>query len=185
MASARTKQREKTTPVITSNASRLIRPLMDVSLNDGTNSKSWKENQSPNVNPSRNFPKDNLSRNSAPPRFPESPGHMSPQFPHLPGQRFPAHAMFNNLFHPTLHSMFGLRGVAPPSPIPITGTASLIPRPSSPLSPVVGAMIGRSPSPEQQFSGVDLLVTNVNESIPKKEMKKKLASIFREHSKVS
>ena len=80
--------------------------------------------------------------------------------------------------------MFGLQGGAPPSPVPMTTTHSPLPTPPSPLSPVINGIVRRSPSPEQQYSGVDLLVANINENIPKKEIKKKLASVFREHSKV-
>ena len=162
-------------------SSPLHKPLRDMGLND-TNSRSFKENQSPNsANPSRNFP----AQNSPPIRFPESRSHMSPQFAQFPGQRFPGHVMFNNMFHPTLlHNMFGLRGGAPPSPVPITTAPSPLSTPTSPLSPVVNSLVRRSPSPEQQYNGVDLLVTNINESVPKKEIKKKLASVFREHCKV-
>ena len=38
---------------------------------------------------------------------------------------------------------------------------------------------------DQQRGGIDLLVTNLDENISKKELKKKLASVFREHCKVS
>lgn len=37
---------------------------------------------------------------------------------------------------------------------------------------------------DQQRGGIDLLVTNLDESVSKKELKKKLASVFREHCKV-
>lgn len=37
---------------------------------------------------------------------------------------------------------------------------------------------------DQQRGGIDLLVTNLDETISKKELKKKLASVFREHCKV-
>ncbi|XP_022794519.1 meiosis regulator and mRNA stability factor 1-like [Stylophora pistillata] len=37
---------------------------------------------------------------------------------------------------------------------------------------------------DQQRGGVDLLVTNLDENVSKKELKKKLASVFREHCKV-
>ena len=37
---------------------------------------------------------------------------------------------------------------------------------------------------EQQRGGIDLLVTNLDETVNKKDLKKKLASIFREHCKV-
>ena len=37
---------------------------------------------------------------------------------------------------------------------------------------------------EQQRGGIDLLVTNLDETVSKKELKKKLASVFREHCKV-
>lgn len=37
---------------------------------------------------------------------------------------------------------------------------------------------------DQQRGGIDLLVTNLDENVSKKELKKKLASVFREHCKV-
>ena len=37
---------------------------------------------------------------------------------------------------------------------------------------------------DQQRGGIDLLVTNLDEGVSKKELKKKLASVFREHCKV-
>ena len=183
MTAVKRKEQENASPVTTSSSSPLLKPLMDLGLN---NPRSLKENQSPNsMNAARNFPNEYVPQNSPPLRFPESRSHVSPQFPQFPGQRFPGHVMFNNMFHPTLlHSMFGLRGAAPPSPVPITTAPSPLSTPTSPLSSVVNGMVRRSPSPEQQYNGVDLLVTNINESVPKKEIKKKLASVFREHCKV-
>ena len=154
------------------------KPLMEASVKEGTNTRSWKENQSPN--PGRNFPHAESPRQRSPPNcFPDPPVMMSPPFP---GQRFPGypgHVMYNNMFHPTLlHSMFGIPG----------GTRSIpnstISTPPSPLTPLVNGVLRRSPSPEQQHNGVDLLVTNINETVSKNEIKKKLASIFREHCKV-
>ena len=37
---------------------------------------------------------------------------------------------------------------------------------------------------DQQRGGIDLLVTNLDETVSKKDLKKKLASVFREHCKV-
>ena len=92
--------------------------------------------------------------------------------------------MYNNVFRaPAVHSVFQLPPrTAPPS---LRGVNPGILPPVGPLSPIVNGVLRRSPSPEQQFSGVDLLVTNISENSSKKEVKKKLASVFREHCKVS
>ena len=57
--------------------------------------------------------------------------------------------------------------------------------PAGPFSPVINNAVRRSPSPDQPVGGVDILVTNLNETISRKEIKEKLASVFREHCKVS
>lgn len=181
ITAAKRKPKEHTSPATVPRTSPLIKPFMDISLNENANSKSCKENLSPNVNPAVNLPKENLARNSPPIRFRKPPAHTSPQFPQFSGPRFPGPFMFNNMFHPTLfHGMLGLPGGTPPSPISLATPPSPL---STPPSPVLNGMV-RPPSPEQQYNGVDLLVTNINESVPKKEIKKKLASVFREHSKV-
>ena len=181
MTAAKRKPKEHTSPATIPRTSPLIKPLMDISLNENVNSKLCKENRSPNVSPTFSFPRENVARNSSPVRFQEPSAQTSPQFPQFSSQRFPAPFMFNNMFHPTLfHNMFGLPGGGPSSPIPLATPSSPVPTPPSPL---LNGMV-RPPSPEQQYNGVDLLVTNINESVSKKEIKKKLASVFREHCKV-
>ena len=183
MTSAKRKPKENTSPATISRTSPLVKPLMDVSLNENTNSKSCKESRSPNINPAAaNFPRESAAQNSPPLLFQEPPANASLPFSQFTGQRFPGPFMFNNMFHPTLfHNMFGMRGGGQaPSPIPLPTPPSPLP---TPPSPVLNGMV-RPPSPEQQYSGVDLLVTNINENVPKKEIKKKLASVFREHCKV-
>lgn len=178
------KPKEKTSPDKSPSSSPLARPLMDVSLNDHVCGNLWKENRTPNVDPTRGFPNPNLGESSTPRSFPEPPTLRSPHFTHFPGQQFPGQVFFRNMLHPALlHSMFGLRGGGSSTPVSITSTPSPLLTPATPLSPLMNGIL-RSPSPEQQFSGVDLLVTNINENIAKNEIKKKLASLFREHCKV-
>lgn len=66
------------------------------------------------------------------------------------------------------------------------------------ITPLAGPIVGAPPHVaaswlaslhnlsilEQQRGGIDILVTNLDETVNKKELKKKLASVFREHCKV-
>ena len=93
-------------------------------------------------------------------------------------------AMYNGLFHtPVVQGMFPVStGSSTPS---VQNINSSILAPPGALGPMVNGVLRRSPSPDQQLAGVDLLVTNINETVSKKEIKKKLASVFREHCKVT
>ncbi|XP_028415936.1 meiosis regulator and mRNA stability factor 1-like [Dendronephthya gigantea] len=183
----RQKHDENSSDVSTPTSSYLVKPRMGLRLNENTSNGSWKENQSLNCsNGTKNiFNPPNQTLNFPQHRFKE-PSQTS--FPYPNPQIFPRHPgpmMFNSLHHsPLLHNIFGLRGGGSPSPIPIATPPSPLSSPPSPLRPVVNGMAGRSPSPEQQFNGVDLLVTNINEGVPKNEIQKKIASVFREHCKV-
>lgn len=188
---SRQRHGENTSGVSTPTSLSLVKPLMGLRLNDDANTGSKNENRSLNCpNGAKNFFNQNQAQNFPQNRFkePPPPQYTSLQYPNLqfPHQGYPRPMMFNSVLQsPLLHNIFGLRGGATPSPIPITTPPSTLPPSPSPLRHVVNGMAGRSPSPEQQFTGVDLLVTNINESIPKREIEKKLASVFREHCKVS
>ena len=162
-----------------------VRSPGGVHQNSPYSPKSCKENQPPNTNISSRT--ESLVRNTRPLRFTDARPQMSLPFRTLPftGQQVHSPYMFNNMFRPGLvHGMFGMRPCRPLSPLNMSTRPTSSPVAPMPLFAVADGLARRSPSPEQQFSGADLLVTNLNESEPKEEITKKLASVFREHCKV-
>ncbi|XP_046855493.1 meiosis regulator and mRNA stability factor 1-like isoform X2 [Xenia sp. Carnegie-2017] len=162
-----------------------VRSPAGVHQNSPYSPKFCKENQSPNTNISSRT--ESLIRNTRPLRFTDARPQMSLPFQNLPftGQQIHSPYMFNNMFRPGLvHGMLGMRACRPLSPLNMSTRPTSLPVAPMPLFAVADGLARRSPSPEQQFSGADLLVTNLNESEPKEEITKKLASVFREHCKV-
>lgn len=84
------------------------------------------------------------------------------------------HPMYQNFMNlPTQNS--GFPGITPLGP-PLIGGPQLA---ASWLASVHNFTVL-----DQQRGGIDLLVTNLDETVNKKDLKKKLASVFREHCKV-
>ena len=159
-------------------------PLATTATSPNLNAKPKEENKKPvhSGTISSNVGRENARQTNSPlgglAYFARSPV-LNHHYPTYAGN-----TMYNNVFRaPAVHSVFQLPPrTAPPS---LRGVNPGILPPVGPLSPIVNGVLRRSPSPEQQFSGVDLLVTNISENSSKKEVKKKLASVFREHCKVS
>lgn len=153
--------------------------LDDFIIDDGsTNRKSTKPEDKINAKPSDDSPEssDSTEENGPSPSLSTGPQLISHQTMFSNGSvtgiwPHPIYQNFMNL--PTQGP--GFPGITPLAP-PVLGAPHLA---ASWLASLHNFTVL-----DQQRGGIDLLVTNLDETVSKKELKKKLASVFREHSKV-